>query len=64
LHYNGHMLATVDYYNYKVTLFAFHDKLIEEYYDSETKEVSRICTAQPADLKKYLDKIDINDLIR
>jgi hypothetical protein len=63
LHYNGQMVACVDYYNYKVTLFAFHNKLIEEYYDNESGEVSRICTAQPADLKKYLDKIDIMDLL-
>jgi hypothetical protein len=63
LHYNGQLLVSVDYYNYRVSLFAFHDRLIEEYYDTETKEVSRICSAQPADLKKYLDKIDLTDLV-
>jgi|GEM_PF-6484781 len=62
LHYNGQNVASVDYYNYKVTLFAFHGKFFEEYFDNETREVSRICTAQPADLKKYLDDIDITDL--
>lgn len=62
LHYNGRMLASVDYYNYRVTLFSFQDRMIEEYYDTETKEISRISTAQPVDLRKYLDLIDISDL--
>ena len=63
LHYNGHMLASVAYYNYRVTLFAFQSALIEEYYDTETREVSRICTANPQDLTKFLDRIDISDLL-
>jgi hypothetical protein len=62
LHYNGQMLASVRYYNYRVTLFAFQHNLIEEYYDTETKEVSRICSAKDHDLKKYLEKIDIRDI--
>lgn len=63
LQYNGQMLASVNYYNYKVTLFAFQHSLVEEYYDTEIKEVSRICTAQPQDLKKFIDEIDISDLM-
>ena len=62
LHYNGRAIASVQYYNYRVTLFSFHSRLIEEYYDTETKEISRICTAKAFDLTKYLDKIDISDL--
>jgi hypothetical protein len=64
LHYNGRMIASVIYYNYRATLFAFGNLLIEEYYDTEIKEISRICTAQDQDLKKYLEKIDITDLIK
>jgi hypothetical protein len=64
LHYNGNMLASVMYYNYRATLYAFSNLLIEEYYDMESKEVSRICTAQQQDLKKYLEKIDLSDLLR
>jgi hypothetical protein len=64
LHYNGQMIASVRYYNYRATLYSFSNALIEEYYDTETKEVSRICTAQPQDLKKYLDKIDLTDLLQ
>jgi uncharacterized protein YutE (UPF0331/DUF86 family) len=64
LHYNGRMIASVIYYNYRATLFAFGNLLIEEYYDTETKEISRICTAHDQDLKKYLEKIDISDLIK
>jgi hypothetical protein len=63
LHYNGKRLASVDYYNYKVTLFSFQHTLIEEYYDTETREISRICSAKDQDLKKFLDKIDISDLL-
>jgi hypothetical protein len=62
LHYNGRMLASVNYFNYRVTLFAFQHSLIEEYYDTESKEVSRICTARIQDLKKFLDHIDISDI--
>jgi hypothetical protein len=63
LHYNGSMLASIIYYNYRATLYAFGNLLIEEYYDMESKEVSRICTAQEQDLKKYLEKIDLKDLL-
>jgi hypothetical protein len=63
LHYNGRMLASVKYFNYTVTLFSFQNSFIEEYYDTETKEVSRICTAQSGDLKKYLHEIDISDIL-
>jgi hypothetical protein len=64
LHYNGQMLASVKYYNYRVTLYSVRNALIEEYYDTETKEISRISTAHAYDLKKYLDKIDIADLLQ
>lgn len=63
LHYNGQKIASVLYYNYRVTLFSFHHLLIEEYYDTETREISRICSAKEQDLKKYLEKIDITDLL-
>lgn len=63
LHYNGQMLASVNYYNYRVTLYAVRNSLIEEYYDTETKEISRISTAHTHDLKKYLEKIDLTDLL-
>jgi hypothetical protein len=62
LHYRGQMITSVKYYNYRVTLYAFSNRLIEEYYDTETKEVSRICGATDHDLRKYLDDIDITDL--
>jgi hypothetical protein len=62
LHYNGQPIASIAYYNYRATLFLYNDLLIEEYYDTETKEISRICTATTQDLKKYIDQIDISDL--
>jgi hypothetical protein len=64
LHYRGQMITSVKYYNYRVTLYAFSDRLIEEYYDTECREVSRICNATDQDLKKYLEKIDISDVTR
>lgn len=63
LHYNGQIIASVPYYNYRVTLYNFGARLIEEYYDTETREVSRIASATEQDLKKYLDKINISDLL-
>jgi hypothetical protein len=64
LHHNGQMIASIIYYNYRATLYVFNNALIEEYYDTETKEVARICTARDTDLKKYLEKIDISDLAK
>jgi hypothetical protein len=63
LQYKGQKLTSVPYFNYRVTLFAFDNSLIEEYYDTETKEISRIVSATQQDLKKYLERIDISDLI-
>jgi hypothetical protein len=60
----GRAIATVKYFNYRVTLYSFSSALIEEYFDTETKEISRICTARPFDLNKFLDCIDISDLAR
>lgn len=64
LHYNGKMLASVKYYQFRVTLYSVRNALIEEYYDTESKEITRISTAQPYDLKKYLAKIDLTDLFK
>jgi hypothetical protein len=63
LHFEAQVMASVRYYNYRVTLFYFEDKLVEEYYDTETKEISRICSAQSSDLNKYLRQFDISDLL-
>ena len=62
LQYKGQKLTSVPYYNYRVTLFTFDNKLVEEYYDTESKEISRIIVATAHALKKYLEKIDITDL--
>lgn len=63
LHYRGRILTSIGYYNYKVTLHIFQGELVEEYFDTETREISRICNAKDHDLKKYLDQIDISDLL-
>ena len=63
LHYNGQIISSVRYYNYRTTLYLYNDVLVEEYYDTETKEISRICTATFPDLKKYIDHIDLSDLL-
>ena len=62
LHYNGIMLASVKYYNFRVVLYSIRSSLIEEYYDTVSKEITRISTAHPHDLKKYLVNIDISGL--
>jgi hypothetical protein len=64
LHYNGQMIASIIYYNYRTTLYTFNNTFIEEYYDNETREISRISTANEQDLKKYIEKIDITDLLK
>ncbi|HYG04588.1 MAG TPA: hypothetical protein VD927_19205 [Chryseosolibacter sp.] len=62
LHYNGTMLASVKHYNFRVTLYAVRNSLIEEYYDTASSEITRISIAHRHDLKKYLDKVDIGSL--
>ena len=64
LHYNGVKIASVRYYNYRATLYSFNDLLIEEYYDTESKEIARICTADSSDLKKYIEQVDLADLLK
>ncbi|MBT1703906.1 hypothetical protein [Chryseosolibacter indicus] len=63
LHFNGQVIASVRYYNYRVTLYLYENTFIEEYYDTEIKEISRICTAETSDLNKYLKQIDVSDLL-
>jgi hypothetical protein len=62
LYYNGTLITSVRYYNYKVTLYALDNELIEQYYDTETKEITQISMTTDHDLKKYLVLIDISDL--
>jgi hypothetical protein len=64
LQYNGRKIASIKYYNYRTTLYMVDHDLVEEYYDTETKEISRICAANNNDLKKYLEKIDISDIVK
>jgi hypothetical protein len=63
LHYNGRKIASVIYYNYRTTLYTYNGMLVEEYYDTESREICRICPVNDEDLKKYLIKIDISDLL-
>jgi hypothetical protein len=63
LQFRGTKVASVKYYNYRATLYSYNGLLIEEYYDTESKEIARICSVQEDDLKKYLDKINLTDLL-
>jgi hypothetical protein len=63
LRHKGQIVASIKYYNYRATLYYFNNLMVEEYYDTESKEIARICIATESDLKKYLEKISLTDLL-
>jgi hypothetical protein len=58
----GHVIERISYFQYHVTLYSFDRFFIEEFFDTETKSITRISIAEERDLKKYLMHIDISTL--
>lgn len=63
LQYNGRPVTSIIYYNYRTTLYAYKSMLIEEYFDTETKEITRISVASSDDLRKYVEHVDLDTLV-
>jgi hypothetical protein len=59
----GHVIERISYFQYQVTLYSFDRFFIEEFFDTETKTVTRISVAEDRDLKKYLTHIDLSELL-
>jgi hypothetical protein len=62
LYSHGYLVETISYFHYRVNLYSFDRMFIEEFYDTETKGITRISVAEDRDLRKYLLQIDISEL--
>lgn len=58
----GVHLTSIEYYDYRIDLFAMHSLLIERYQKIETDEVESIHTCHYRDLDKYASQIVIGKL--
>jgi hypothetical protein len=55
-------VTAVSYYHYTIKLYTWDRFFIEEYFDNEQDEVTRITIAEHRDMMKYLDCIRLSDL--
>ena len=55
-------LITIQYYHYTVKLFTWDRFFIEQYYDNDTGEVSRISLASSGDIRKYIKDVSLDEL--
>ena len=55
-------LASIEYYDHRVDLFALNALLIERYQNIASGEIENIAQAEYADLDKYLSRIVIGNL--
>ncbi|HYC84675.1 MAG TPA: hypothetical protein VEB86_05605 [Chryseosolibacter sp.] len=55
-------ITSITYYHYTVKLYTWDRFFIEEYFDNETEEITRISIAEDVDMEKYLDLISLCDL--
>ena len=53
---------SVDYFQYTVKLYCWDGRFIEQYFDTEQREISRITLAGTKDLEKYMKDISLADL--
>jgi hypothetical protein len=56
-------LASIEFYDYRIKLFALDALLVEAYQNIETKEIERITLADYGDLDKYLPWITLSSLL-
>lgn len=55
-------IMSVSHYHYTVKLYTWDRFFIEEYFDNEQDEVTRITMAEEHDMLKYTDLLDLSDL--
>lgn len=59
---HAHYITSTGYCQFTVKLYSWNRYFIEEYYDNEIDEVTRIAVADPNHMLKYLDDITLSDL--
>jgi hypothetical protein len=55
-------ITSITYYHYTVKLYTWDRFFIEEYFDNEQDEITRISIAEEQDMVKYLNLISLPDL--
>jgi hypothetical protein len=55
-------ITAISYYHYTIKLYTWDRFFIEEYFDNEQDEITRITIAEQHDMVKYLDCIDLSDI--
>jgi hypothetical protein len=55
-------ITSITYFHYTIKLYTWDRFFIEEYFDNEEEDVTRICIAEEQDMVKYLHLIDLSDL--
>lgn len=53
-------LCSIEFYDYRIHLYALNNLLIEAYHNIESKQIERINTAEFSDLDKFLSRITID----
>jgi hypothetical protein len=59
----GIQLISIEYYDFRIHLYAMNTLFVEAYYDIETRKLESIISISFADLDKYLSRILIHDLV-
>jgi hypothetical protein len=59
---HGRFVISLSYYQFTVRLYAWDRFFIEEYFDNEAEEVTRITMAEDHNMEKYLHDISLSDL--
>lgn len=57
-------ITSTGFNHYTVKLYSWDKFFIEEYYDNEIDETTRITIAGDEDMAKYLDEISLQDLTK
>lgn len=55
----GQFIASIEYYNRRINLYAVDSDFYEVYYNQETNEIEKVSYAADYDLNKYLNRIKL-----
>ena len=59
---SGKYLISIKYYNYRISLYSVGKEFFEIFYDPESNAIEKINMANEDDLKKFLNRININSI--
>lgn len=58
----GVELCSIEFYDYRIYLYAFNNLLIEAFENIESKKIERVTTADYGNLDKYTSRITLSTL--